>query len=224
MPVIDDIRENNSKMKGKGIKAQFQYFWDYYKIPTLIVALVAIFAVSIIKTMVTAKDCAFEAIIINAADAPSEEEFAEFAEIDTEEFDVIFDSGYFISSDPESIDQNTYVNSQKIMAVVSAAAADVMFGDPAVITNYMGADFFADIRDYLTDAEFAEFEANSKIIRYQPVDEDTGAPIGDEFPIAINIGDSPRLEACLLGDDVYLTILVNTKQPENVKKFIDWLY
>lgn len=224
MPVIDDIRENNSKMKGKGIKAQFQYFWDYYKIPTLIVVLVVIFAVSIIKTMVNSKESAFEAIIINAADSPSEEEFAEFAEIDTEEFNVIFDSGYYISSDPEKVDQNTFVNSQKIMAVVSAASADVMLGDSAVISNYMNADFFADMRNYLTEDEFAKFESDSKVIWYQPVDEETGAPVGEEFPIALNVTDSARLESLFYSNDVYLTILVNTKQPENVKKFIDWLY
>lgn len=225
MPVIDDIRENNKKMKGKGIKAQFGYFWEYYKIPTIIIICAGLALFSLIRTWINAKDTAFEAIIINAAAAPSEVEFADYAGIDLDEYDVIFDAGYSISADLNSYDQASYVNTQKIMAVVSSSSADVFFGDPEVIKHYMSADFFADLRDYLTEDELASYEAQGKVYWHQPVDEETGAPVGDSFPVAINIGDSPRLTSvpCFYTKDVYLTIVINNTHPETINKFLQWI-
>lgn len=226
MPVIDDIKENNQKMKGKGLKANLQYFWDYYKIPTLAVIVVGLILFSLIKTTVTAKDNAFTAIMINAYEAPDAESFAEYIEIDTEEAEVFFDTGYQMSSNPEGVDQSTYVNSQKIMAVISASAADVMVGDPAVIQNYMKGEIFADLRDYFDEETFKKLDSEGKVIYYQPVDEETGEPVGDELPLAIEVGDAPSLinAPSFFYDSVYFSVIVNTPHPDYCKAFYEWIY
>ena len=106
MPVIDDIRESQSKLKGKGFKYKFQYFWEYYRVATFITIGALILVGSIIKTVVTAKDPAFEAIMINAIGKPSEEVFATELQIDTKKFEVNFDSSYMMSG-LDSFDQTT---------------------------------------------------------------------------------------------------------------------
>lgn len=224
MPVIDDIKDSHSHLKGKGFKYKFSYFWEYYRIPTLIGALVLIFFISIIKTIVSSKDMAFQAIMINATEKPDENAFAEYVGIDTEEYEVFFDNGYYMSADPEAVDQGTYTNAQKIMAVVSAASADIAIGDPALIQNYINNNLFGDLRDYIDQDTLDSF--GDKVIWYQPTDDETGEPIGDEMPVAIDVADAKKLvdSGSFYFDSVYFAIIVNTKHPEYCAKYLEWIY
>ena len=54
--VMDEIREQHKKMKGKSLKEKFQYFWEYYRVATLVTILVAVFLGNLIYTVATAKD------------------------------------------------------------------------------------------------------------------------------------------------------------------------
>lgn len=226
MPVIDDIRENNQKMKGKGLKANFQYFWDYYKIPTLAVIVIGIMLFSIIKTTVTAKDPAFTAMMINAFEEPDSASFAEYIGIDTEEYEVFFDTGYHMVADIDKGDQTTYVNAQKIMAVISTGTADVMVGDPAIIAHYMQSDIFADLRDILDEETFKKLDAEGKIIYGQLLDDETEELSDPLLPLAIEVADAPALTSApsFLSDSVYLSFIVNTSHPDYCKAFYEWIY
>ena len=56
--VMDEIRAQHQKMKGKTPKEKFQYFWEYYRIPTIVTIVVAALVGNVIYTMVSAKDTA----------------------------------------------------------------------------------------------------------------------------------------------------------------------
>ena len=57
--VSDEIREQRQKLKGKSPKEKLAYFWEYYKVPALIVLLVVIFGSDLIYNIVTKKAIAF---------------------------------------------------------------------------------------------------------------------------------------------------------------------
>ena len=50
MPVMDEIREQHEKVKQKGLKYRLQYFWDYYRTPTIVTILGVILAISLLHT------------------------------------------------------------------------------------------------------------------------------------------------------------------------------
>lgn len=222
MPVIDDIKENHEKLKGKGFKYGFSYFWEYYKIPTLAVILVGIFLFSLIKTVVTSKDIAFEAILMNAAVAPDETAFAEQIGIDPKKEQVFFDSSYIMNVDPNSYSETTYVNSQKLMAVIASGSADVMLADPLMAGSYFNADIFGDLRDFFTVDELEAL--GDKVIWNAPVDPDTGETLRESFPVALNVNDAVKLKECYFTEDVYFMVIVNTTHPDYVKAFYNYIY
>jgi len=224
MPVIDDIKESHSKVKGKGFKYGFGYFWEYYRIPTLAVILITIFLVSIIKTMVTAKDTAFEAIFMNAAAVPDETAFAEIIQIDQKKEQVYFDNSYVMNVDPDSYSETTYVNSQKLMAVIASGAADVMLADPQMAASYFNAEIFGDLRNIFSE-EFLN-SLGDRVIWHTPIDSDTGEAVSDSIPIAINVNDAKKLieNSCYYTEDVYFMVIVNTSHPDYVRAFYDYIY
>ena len=152
MPVMDEFREEREALKHGTLKQKFRYFLDYYK--WYVVAAVAIvgFAASMIYNMVTRKEMAFSVSLVNAFDIGTGEEqlasFAEYAGIDTEEFDVMADSSMQI--DYTSTDQNTAASLQKLMVLVAAGEIDALLSDEAVIEQYAYSETFYDLRDVLT--------------------------------------------------------------------------
>ena len=85
--VSDEIKAQHKKLAGKTPKEKFQYFWEYYRIPTLVTILVAAFAANLIYTIVTAKDSALSVLFINGYSEMDTEAFMsgfdEYAQIDT---------------------------------------------------------------------------------------------------------------------------------------------
>ena len=51
MAMRDEVKEQQQKLKGKSVREKLEYFWDYYKVHTIVV-LFAAFAIGIfIKDM-----------------------------------------------------------------------------------------------------------------------------------------------------------------------------
>ena len=66
MAMRDEVREQQNKLKGKTFKEKLNYFWDYYKVHT-IASVFAIIVISVfVKDIVTNKDNAFSAVILNS--------------------------------------------------------------------------------------------------------------------------------------------------------------
>ena len=122
MPVMDEFREEREALKHGTPKQKFRYFLDYYKWHVVAAVAIIVFAASMIYNMATRKEMAFSVSLVNAFDIGTGEEqlasFAEYAGIDTEEFDVMADSSMQI--DYTSTDQNTAASLQKLMVLVAA--------------------------------------------------------------------------------------------------------
>ena len=96
--VMDEIREQHKKMKGKSLKEKFQYFWEYYRVATLVTILVAVFLGNLIYTVATAKDNALYAVFVNGyTDMDTEEYMAgfdEYAQIDTKNYSTTLETNF----------------------------------------------------------------------------------------------------------------------------------
>lgn len=224
MPLIDDIKESHGMTKGKGIKYKFNYFWEYYKWPTIGVIVGLIFIISIVKTIVTNKDIGFEAVLVNSLDSPSESYFENLFGIDTSKQEVILDNSYTMYASTESYNEATVNSSQKLVAVVAAGSADVFIANSEITENYFNSEFFADLRDYFSNEELEAL--GDRVIWGQAVDYETGEPKTDMMPLAINVYDAPALKdtGCYFIDKVFFSVFINTKHPDLIKPFYNGLY
>lgn len=237
MPIIDDIRENNKKMKGRSFKEKLQYFWEYYKLPTIIILFSLIIVISAVKAIITNKDVVFEAVMVNCQDTPQPAQFEEILGIDQKKEEVVYDNSFSMLADPAAYSEAFYTSAQKLVALVAANQVDVMIADPELSESYFNSEFFDDLRKYFTEEELSKMnepyeDENGniiepcKVIWHQMIDEETGDLIGEYMPIAIDIGDAPAITSapCCYFEHVYLTVFVNTQHPEDIRKFYDHLY
>ena len=218
--VSDEIREQRQKLKGKSPKEKLAYFWEYYKVPALIVLLVVIFGSDLIYNIVTKKAIAMEAAFVNmvtAEDFNSEQEAAGFvtwAGIDPKEYEAVFDTGIYI--DYDGGDEYTAVNIQKVMAMISARALDVILADDSYLEQTADEGYYADLSEVLPEELLAQFEAEDKVL-YRDIPEDGKG----EIPIAVDVRDS----SFFLSHEVpsWFTVVINAEHPETAVKFLEYM-
>ena len=159
MAVRDEIREQRQKLKGQGFKAHWDYFWEYYKIHTIVAVVVLIFVIITIRDISDNKPYAIYSMFINNrgmdTQAMLQEGFAEYAGIDTESYEVIIDtSSNFMSS---IVDTTSVATSEKLMAMLAAHELDTIVADENTFGRYASQDTFMDLRTLYDESELESF-------------------------------------------------------------------
>ena len=223
MPVRDDIRDSRNMLKGKGFKYKFLYFWEYYRIPTLIIGCALAIIVSVIVTMIRNKPAQFQAAFINASAIPDSDACTEYLGLDPAAGPVVFDASYSINLDPSSYSEVTYTSSQKFMAAIAGADIDVVISTSDLIKGYLNAEIYLDLREIFSDSELEAL--GDAVLWGTPSDPETGEVFGVNMPYAINIGSYSGITSvpCFFSDDIYLGVIANAPHPELIKKFVEFL-
>lgn len=162
MAISDEIRQEQKKLKGRSIKEKLSYFWDYYKIHTLCVAVGIFLIFTIVRDIRNTKPSAFYGSYFNALqtfDGEAQmEEFEAFAGIDSESYEATLDTTmYYTLTD---MSETTLATSQRFAAMVSAQEIDMVIADEDVFSNYAVNEIFADLREIMSEEELAEYEGN----------------------------------------------------------------
>ena len=164
MSVAKEIREEQKKaLSTMSTKEKFAYFWEYYKIHTLAAIIIIAVVVSLIKQYVTSKDIGFYAVLIDAVTTDSNyglndrwsEEFLEYAQIDSGEYDVYIDTSVSMS---ESIDaQYVIANQQKLFAMLMSGNVSAFVAHTETFETYAQFDYFYDMESLLSEEELSKY-------------------------------------------------------------------
>ena len=160
MAVWDDIKKQHKKVRKKGFKAMVSYFWDYYKVPTAVIIVIALFSFYLIRDMASNLPYGFYAMMINSTMHPDGEvigeDFAGYAGIDTSSYNVLIDTNQTLSTSS----YNTYdVSTQeRIMAITAAGDLDVMIADQSVFEQYARNSYMTDLRELMSEDELKKYD------------------------------------------------------------------
>lgn len=247
MPVMDEFKAEREAMKHGTPKQKLAYFWDYYKWYVIGgIAVIALLA-SLIYQFVTRKETAFYAIMLNASSYNFMEDtsentaaFAEYAGIDESMYQILYDTSIQIGT--EAADD--YNSSQKLMVYIAAGELDVMVSDADSLTRYAHQGNFKDMRDFLTEEQLEkyadsfyyidnavvkEIEAANEIfdLEFVPNYKNPHHPEEMQEPVPTGIfvnEDCPLLKDYYFrGEDVAVSVFINTERPELASAFIDFL-
>lgn len=216
--VYDEIREQHANMKDKSFKEKLAYFWEYYKLHTIVTVIILVIVVQFIYSQVTAKDTALYVACVNSYIVQENEEICsdleEYLELDTNESEVVFDDSITVNTSTESYDEYSIAGAQKMMAMVSAGTMDCVVTDNSLFDVYKDQFFFEDLTDILSEEQFEKYQ--DRIIYYDIPEDEYG-----EIPIGVDITDSPRLLGSV--DKTYFAVAAGAVQTENAASFLDFM-
>ncbi len=173
MAAMDEFREEREAIKHGTWKQKLEYFWDYYKIHTLVTAAVLIFVVSMIYNHITATEPVLDGIFLNAysqKDSASTftlmDDFAKAQKIDLKEYHV--DSQQLAHISVQEQQENANIDStaastantslQVIMTKTSAEVLDFIVGNHASMQEFAYGEYFIDLSEILSEEQYKQYE------------------------------------------------------------------
>ena len=249
MPVMDEFKKEREALKHGTLKEKFSYFMDYYKWHAIIAVAAIAFIISLAVQILNQKDTALYAAMINGLELESSEEykqsFAEYASLDLEKNEILFDTTVRISSDDAySYDRESMASKEKLMVYIASGEVDVFVTAPDVLELYAYNSFFLDLRTLLSPEQIAAYEPyfyyidqtiadelkaaqDALDLDYAPVFPDPTDPasITSPIPIVINLKDSYsfRESYYYASEELVVGVVANSKRPETALSFIDFL-
>ncbi len=215
--IHEEIREQQKKLKDRTFREKLSYFWDYYKVHTIVTILVVIVGSIFIRDALNAKEQAFSAIMLNSYGHEYQEmfqnDFAEYADIDLNVYDCVIDTSSTLSY--ESMSQMDMAVSQKITAMSQTEGIDVMVSDNAPFANFSSGMMFVDLREELSTAEYEKYESyfyyidaaligvekelvydeeGMPVIVDESIDHSDPSTMADPMPVGIYLTDSAKLK------------------------------
>ena len=249
MAVMDEFKEEREALKNAGFKKRASYFIYYYKWYVIVAVLVLIAVISFIYQLATKKENAFYAVFMNSVESEEaaqrfQQNFNEYAGIDTQEFETVFDTSITIDEDNSMMADVTMTSTQKLMVYVAAAEIDVLLSDSASIEKYANSSSFYDMREILTEEQLSRYEpyfyyVDMAVVReleeaqdnldteYQAVFPAPKKPEEMEEPVPVGLYvDSTKLEDAYYfpEGELVLGVYANAPHLEQTLKFIDYLF
>lgn len=244
--VIDEIREQQRKTRDMTAKGKWEYFWEYYRVQTIVVIFVIIMVATLIRDIVTSKDYIFNCIMMNSyqlAAEPLETSFAEYAGLDLKEYDCYIDTSTSLSL--TTYDQYNMATVQKLMAQLQSGDLDVIVFNSEIFNTYSLNGMFLDLRTVMSEEELARYEDQlyyvdyAEIVRKEeaeresydmaelPVDVDVAAEteahrhpetMEDPMPIGVFLTDTPFVEksGCYAREAEPILGIVTTSERSNI--------
>lgn len=182
--VMEEIREVQKKaFAAMSFREKLAYFWDYYKIHTIVAVLVIVFVIGFINSYRSNKPYAFYAVLLNAANTEENSdtsatwasEFQAYAGIDPETSQVFFDTN--ISMTAEGASQYDIANRQKMAAMMQVGDIHAIVADTETFENYASLGSFHVLTDIFSEAELAPYRDSLYYTDAAAFDAQTGGTL-----------------------------------------------
>jgi len=246
MRILEQIKEERAKLKGKPTKERWEYFWDYYKWPVLVGLFVLVLLVQGIVSAINQKDIAFSGILLNCKITIQDEaflqDFYDRAGIDGDTQEAAFYTDITLTGENSKNDITAF---QRIMAGVATKDTDFLVGKPDAfqICAYSTGRIFIDLREFLDKDTLDKFADRLYYIDGAVLDL-LDAPVGeqvsiteypdptkpetmkDPIPVGIDVSDCKALTDAYYfpNTTLYISVIANTLRPELTRTFIDYLF
>lgn len=217
----DEIRKQHEKLKNQPLSKRLDYFWEYYKIHTILVVITALVLGGIFHAMLTHKQTVLSVAYINAfpnvADDVFMEDFNRFLGIDEKKQETLLDSSYYINESYDSPYAATY--EQKFSAIAMSGRLDAVVSDEAYFERYSNEGFFQDLSLILTPEELASY--SDRLYYCDLPNDDQVEPV----PVGIEVTDAAKIQSTASYPNAvaYFGIVTGSKFTDNGIAFLHYL-
>lgn len=214
--------ETKQYLKEHGLKEKIQFFWDYYRLPTLGILILLFFIVSMIVTIILNKKPLLYVVLVNSV--MEQEDSKEISEayindngIDASKYTIDVDYDYAHvkpSDDATDYDEMAVQSVKKYQVLFLAEEIDVTVSLDWAIDLYEADDWYCNLEETLPEDLYNQVKDK---LYYSTNSE------GKSIPVGINIKDT-KIGNYYETADPILTISVYSNKTDEAINFIRWLY
>lgn len=242
MELIDEIRADRERLRGKPWREVVSHIVTYYKFHILVVLAVLIALGSWIVSASREKETVLSGVLLNSlagnslvtnGDTPAfSGDFLEELSLDPGKYALSFRTNLTYG-----IGENAYSDYQSLtmlMSLVTAREVDFIAGDPQVLVSLAYQGYFGDLSRLLTREQQTRLEGKYLYIDLavlEAMEAEAQPPIPDcrrpetmekPVPVLLDLSESPVLRQ-VYPDTVALGIAANLPHTENTLRYLDYL-
>lgn len=162
MALRDEIKaERKAFLEDATFKQKLGYFWDYYRVHTIIITVIVVALSSFIYHRITDPKVILNGIFLNTFQSKAEislddheQLFFESQEIDTSDFIAEFNDTFNLTGDAAA----DYETSQALYVRLASGSVDFLVSPVKYILEYAYSDFFTDLTTILSDEQIKKYE------------------------------------------------------------------
>lgn len=246
----EELKNAKSVFQNGTPKEKWEFIWDYYKWPLIILAFILALVVCFIYANVTAKDCVLGGIFLNSTSTEEaielEQGFIDYSSINTKKEEVYFATNHFFSNDAGSHTASmSYETLQIISVKISAGEIDFMVDDVATMNDFAYWQYFYDLSEVLPEEKMEKYapyflyydRAIVKDLNNIQTSDELLAPIvypnpykpelmEDPVPVFIDVSACEKLQSLYprLEDGYVIAFAVNGKNGLHAIEFLDYIF
>lgn len=217
----DEIHLQHQKLDDQPFSKKLEYFWDYYKVHTIVIVFLACMFGSILHSIITQKETVLSIAYINAFPNVEDEvfikDFESYLNLNLKKQQVILDSTYYIDDTSTSPYAATY--SQKFSTNAMAGKLDVVLADTTNFDFYGNQGFFQDLNAILPSDVLAKYADNLYYADLPNDDTNQKVPIGIKIDKAKKICNTSSYP----NTDAYFGFVAGSKYVENGISYLNYL-
>lgn len=221
-------RENFQEMRKKPRDEFIAYLWDYYSKPALLVLIALICVGSFIYELVTKQEVALCGMMMDcykySEDSPLADDFAEYAQIDTENYFIQFYNNLSMASE----DYQTQKESNELFWTKTAAKEVDVITLCTIQFQMYERDLMQDLRVVLSEEQLEAIGDHVYYVDMANLVPGSTDPTGfeDPVPVGIDMVGCEKFEEYYMpaNDDCIMGICVNSEHLDMAVKFIEFLF
>lgn len=192
MAIIDEIKEQNRKLKDMTFSKKCEYIWGYYKFWILgTIGAIILICIGVHDMRLNLRPVYLQVAVLNSnfvIDDTSTilDDYVAWDQIDTEAYNLHVMTSMNI--DENAQDQMSLANMEKMVAMISAKTLNVVIAPKRVINHYIDLNAYADLNEVLPKELKAELEEKGYQFYYAKYEG-----MDHEIPIGIYMDHCPYL-------------------------------
>lgn len=231
-------KEKLRQLKGR---KRLQYLWDYYKLPFVVAGIILYILGYMIYGHFTKKNNVLYAAFINVApsDALTEtlsDGFLVSRNLDLKKNAFYLYSGLYLTSDESNpYSQYTYASRIKLIAAIDSETLDIVLMDQEAFDSFSQNGYLYNMEEFLSETDPKLYQNCRELLRENIVILEDNAEEAaldssveyiaetEEYPMALDVTQTPLLEEAGFTDTVYLGIIKNTPRKDEAAEYVRYL-
>ena len=217
----DEIKISRMEgLQGKSNWYKFKYYVYYYKIPVIVGIGVLVFLISLVHSIVTAKDTVLSVALLNANQEVDYslflDEYFQTADYDAGKTEMRIDASYCFYDN-----YSNYQNEQRFFVATAAEQIDVVIGSKEIFEKYADMGYFIDLSKLMDADTYSKY---SDMAHTTSLTEEYGGNTEVSGLDITNWDCISKLKWYEGSDEpVYIGIVCESKNKEQAIDFINYL-
>lgn len=236
------FQKEKQKFRSLHGKAKLRYIWDYYKLPIAILCIILYIIGYSIYGHVTQKTTVLSAALVNVSVNDSlalelTDDYLTDQNLNPKKMEFqLYSDLYLTDNEKDPNHEYTYASRMKILGAIDSQSLDLVFMNKEAFDAFSQNGYLCNMERLLSQTDEKVYQLLSKYLQTNTVilednaidlyldDSVTYTAQTAEYPMGLDISNSPYIKNANMSGTIYLGVIANSPHQSEAVNYINYLF